>query len=141
VLYLRLFFTILFLPACHIQIVSCQRLKGSRLYHIRREGILHRPNRKKLKRVEIITVERISFTISFSYSLMAIDFKVRNLERPTFAVGVEGRFHKTRSRGLLYLLLDVCSDRHRAVVLCWAESSSMMAIIADNRKPCVQQRG
>ena len=45
VLYLRLFFTILFLPACHIQIVSCQRLKGSRLYHIRREGILHRPNK------------------------------------------------------------------------------------------------
>jgi hypothetical protein len=72
-------------------------------------------------------MERISFNIS--YSLMAIDFRVRNLERPTFAVGVEGRFHKTRSRGLLYLLLDVYSDRHRAVVLCWAEISSMMAII------------
>jgi hypothetical protein len=91
-----------------------------------------------LKRVEIITVERISFNISFYYSLMAIDF-TRNLERPTFAVGVEGRFHKTRSRGYYIIIGRVYSDRHRAVVL--AEISSMMAIIADNRKPCVQHRG
>ena len=70
---------------------------------------------------------------------MAIDFTVRNLERPTFAVGVEGRFHKTRSRGYYIIIGRVYSDRHRAVVL--AEISSMMAIIADNRKPCVQHRG